>query len=94
MHAQVQPTASAAHDRYQLLMDDADEGLTRRQTAHHLGANRTGFDRLDEGLDHRQRDVGFEQREAHLGQRLGDVVFGQSAATTQSLRGAGESFGE
>ena len=41
--------------------------------------------RIDERLDDRQCDIGFEQRHAHLAQRIGDVLFGQTAAAAQAL---------
>ena len=42
------------------------------------------LDAVDEALHHRQRDVGLEQRHAHLAQRLGDVLFGDAAAAAQA----------
>ena len=57
-----------------------------------LGAERLGLDRLDEALDHRQRDVRLEQRHAHLAQRLADVLLGDAAAAAQALDGAGQAL--
>ena len=52
------------------------------------------FTALDEGLDHRQRDVGLEQRHAHLAQGLGDVVFGDAAAAAQGVDRARQAGGQ
>ena len=43
-----------------------------------LLADRLVLDRRDEVLDDGQRDVGLEQREPHLAQRVLDVVVGQA----------------
>ncbi|MCY1174563.1 hypothetical protein D9M73_147700 [compost metagenome] len=66
-----------AHQAFQLGLDDLHEGLARRQAARHLGADSAFLDRIDEVLDHRQGDVGFEQRHAHFAQGVFDVVFSQ-----------------
>ena len=41
-------------------------------------------------LHHRQRDVGVEEREAHLAQRLLDVVFGEARVAADRLDDLGE----
>ena len=38
-------------------------------------------------------DIGLEQRDAHLAQRVADVLLGQPAAAAQALDGAGEALG-
>jgi ABC-type uncharacterized transport system permease subunit len=50
--------------------------------------------RGDEVLDHRQRDVGFEQGHAHLAQGVGDVGLGQACFTAQRLHDAGKALGQ
>ena len=66
-------------------------GETERSTASpiarsaHLG---------DEVAHHRQRDVGLEQRDADLAQRLVDVLLGQHAAAAQPVEDAGEPVGQ
>ncbi|MNM55024.1 hypothetical protein D3C81_661540 [compost metagenome] len=75
--AQVQVFVGRAHQAFELGLDDLHEGLARRQAARHLGTDGTFLDRIDEVLDHRQGDVGFEQRHAHFAQGVFDVVFGQ-----------------
>src|SRR5713226_8688036 len=50
-------------------------GVTERLLAH----------AVDEILDHQQRDVGLEQRDADLAQRRVDVVLGQRAVAAQPV---------
>jgi hypothetical protein len=69
-------------------VQDADECLTRRQTGGDFGAQRFLLDALDEGLDHRQRDVRLQQGHAHFAQRVGDVFLGDAAAAAQRIHGA------
>ena len=45
-------------------------------------------------LTTRQRDIGVEQREAHLAHRIGDVVVGQPAAAGERLERRGETGGQ
>ena len=55
-----------------------------------LGAARALRDRVDEVLDHRQRDVGLEQRDPDLAQGGVDVGLGQPALAAQALQRVGE----
>ena len=66
--ARLSPAFSPPISRGQLAVHDADQRLARRQAADHLLAERLLAHARDEILDHRQRDVGFEQRHAHLAQ--------------------------
>ncbi|MNO76272.1 hypothetical protein D3C76_673430 [compost metagenome] len=75
--AQVQIFVGRAHQAFEFSLDDLHERLARRQAARHLGADSALLDRIDEVLDHRQSDVGFEQRHAHFTQGVFDVVFSQ-----------------
>ena len=50
--------------------------------------------RTDEGLDHRQGDIGFEQRDPHFAQRLADALLRQSALAAQLLYGPGKALGQ
>ena len=75
-------------------MDDADQRLPRRQRADHFLADRLVPDRGDEVLDDRQRDVGLEQREPDLAQRVLDVGVGEACLAAQLLDDAGEPLGE
>ncbi len=80
----------AAHDLHQLPVQDADEGLSGSEARGDFGAQRLLLDALDEGLDDRQRHVGFQQRHAHFAQRFADVFFGDAAAAAQGVYGAAE----
>jgi hypothetical protein len=71
-------------------VDDADQRLARRQAGEHFLAQRAGFHRFDEVLDHRQRDVGFQQGQAHLAQRVLHVGFGDARLPAQGLDDAGK----
>ncbi len=48
-------------------------------------AQRGFFDLRDEILDHRQGHVGFEQRHAHIAQRVLNIFFGQPRLAAQVL---------
>src|SRR5690606_19576636 len=82
------------HDRGQLVAHDLDQGLARGQRLQHFLADRAHLDALYQGLHHRQRDVGLEQRDAHLAGGLADVLLGQPPPAAQALDGAGETLGE
>ena len=71
-----------------------DQRLARRQALVDLLPDDLGADRLDERLDDRQRDVGLEQRHAHLAQRVGDVLVGQAPAAAQAFDDALQAFGQ
>ena len=94
LRRQVQARAGAAHQLGQFAMHHADQGLARRQRADHFLAERLFLDLGDEVLDHRQRDVGFEQRHAHFAQHLADVFFGQAGLSAQVLDDAAKALGK
>ena len=75
-------------------MQDADEGLSGSEAAVTSAPSAFCLDALDEGLDDRQRDVGFQQRHAHFAQRFADVFFGDAAAAAQGVDGARQPRGE
>ena len=83
-----------AHHGSQLAMHDPDERLARREAADDLLAERLLLHARDEILHHRQRDVGLEQRHAHLAQTLGDVGFGEPRFAAELLDDAREALGE
>src|SRR5699024_9130994 len=68
--------------------------LARRERLEHFLADRAHLDALDQRLDHRQRDVGLEQRDAHFAQRFANVLLGQPAAAAQAFDGAGQALGQ
>jgi len=59
-----------------------------------LFAERPLLDGREEVLHHREVDIGFEQRHAHVAQRLIDVLLGQLSHAGELLAGAGESLGQ
>ena len=93
-HVEVEVAGLRAHDRSHFVVDDLDQGLAGREAGQHFLADGANFDPLDQGHDHGQRDVGFEQCHAHFAQRFANVVFAQTATTTQALQGAGKALGQ
>ena len=83
-----------AHQTGEFVVDHADQRLPRRQAADDLLPERALLDVRDEILDHRQRDVGFEQRHAHFAQRVLNVGFGEPRLPAQRLDDAGKAVGE
>ncbi len=75
-------------------MNHAHQRLARRQRADDVRADGLGAHGGDEVLDDRERDVGFEQREAHLAQRVLDVFVGQPRLAAQLLHDAAEPLGQ
>ncbi|RMQ38992.1 Membrane protein [Pseudomonas syringae pv. actinidiae] len=81
----------SAHQAFEFGLDDLHKRLARRQAARHLGADSTFLDAVDEVFDHRQGDVGFEQRHTHFAQGIFDVVLvqlGLASNVAQRLREA------
>jgi hypothetical protein len=91
---EVEPGTGAAHQFGEFAMDDADQCLAGRQRADHFLAEGLFPDAGGELLDHRQRDVGFEQGHAHFAQHVGNVVFGQSSLAAQVFYDATEPLGK
>ena len=79
-----------AEDLDELLVDDLDDLLSGVESLVDLGTERPLADRADETLDHRQRDVGVEQRRADVAQRRIDVVLGQPTLATEVAEGGGQ----
>ena len=92
--AEVERPHALAHQRDQLVVDDAHQRLAGRQALVELLADDLGAHRLDERLDDRQRHVGFEQRHAHLAQRVCDVLVGQAPAAAQAFDDALQALGQ
>ena len=78
----------------QRVVDDLDDLLTRRDRLQHLLADRLLGHRIDEAADHRQRDIGLEQRDPHFAHRLADIVLAQRAAPTQRREDGAEPVGQ
>lgn len=85
LRPQLEARLGAPHELDQLVVDDGDENLTRGQAGRHLLALRFDLDRIEEGLDDGQGDIGLEQRHAHLAQGLGDVVLADTTLAAQIL---------
>ena len=83
-----------AHRRGELAVDDADESLSGRERADHLGAECPLLDAGDEVAHHRQRDVGLEERHAHLAQHVLHVVFGDARLAAHRLDEPAQAVGE
>ncbi len=67
----------------QRVADDLDHLLPRRDRAQDILADRKFGDLVDEAAYHGQRDVGFEQCDAHLAHRRAHVSLGQRAAAAE-----------
>ena len=67
----------------ELLVDDLDDLLGRVQRTGDLGALGPLLDPRDERADHRQRDVGLQQRDADLARGGVDVGVGEPALAAQ-----------
>ena len=85
LRGQIQSLVSATHERAQFVMHDADERLSGRERADDFLPERLFLDPGDEFLDHRQGDIGFEQRHTDFTHGVGNVVFGEAGLTAQGL---------
>ena len=92
--AEIERHVGRAHQSGELVVHHADHRLAGGEAADHLLAERALLDVRDEFLDHRQRDVGLEQRHAHFAQRFLHVGFGQARLAAQRLDDAGKPVGE
>ena len=75
-------------------MDDLDELLVGREGAQDILAHRLRLHPLDEVLGDLEVDVGFEQRHAHVAQRLLDVRLGDPAGAADLAEHSFELVGE
>ena len=69
----------------QFVMDDLDHHLAGRDRLDDGGADRLLADAIGEASDDLERDVGLEQRAAHLAHRGVDVLLGQRTAPRQTI---------
>ena len=83
---ELQARLRAAEQLDQLVVDDLDDRLRRRQRFEDVCADRLLFDASDERLGARKRDVGLEQRDANFAQRLVDVAFAETARGRSAAR--------
>ncbi len=89
-----QPPGLAAEDGDELLVDDLDDLLGGVQRLGDLGAARPLLHVGDEGPDHGQGDVGFQQGDTDLACRGVDVRLGQAALAPEVLEGRAKAVGE
>ena len=78
----------------ELAVNDLDELLPGREALADFLTERPLLDAFDERLDHGQRNVGFEERKAHLPQRVLDVCLGQAALAAQLFCGVRQPPGQ
>ena len=76
----------------EFVMDDLHHHLAGRHRLDHGGADRLLADLVGEAADHVERDVGLEQRAAHLAHRGIDVGFRQRTAPRQPVENATKLF--
>jgi hypothetical protein len=84
----------AAEQFHQAIVDDLDDLLARRDRFDDFGADGTLGGVLDEILDDRQSDIGFQQRHAHFAHGGTYVDLGQRATTAQPLENAAQPLGK
>ena len=85
-HGQAMPAAAQELD--QLVVDDLDHLLGRRQGFQDVLADRLAPDGVDEGPHDLEVDVGLQEGHADLAQRLLDVVLGEAAPASQPVEDA------
>ncbi len=78
----------------QRVVHDLHDHLAGGHRFHHLRADGARAQLVGEGTDHVERDIGLEQRAAHLAQRFADIRLGQGAAAGELIEDAGKSRGK
>ncbi len=94
LRPQIEAGTRLAHEPRQFLVHDFDEGLPGRQALGDLDADRARLDRVGEALDHGQRHVGVEQREANFAHRVGDIVVGRVGRGRKGTSARGQTGSE
>ena len=84
----------AAQHFDQVIVHDLDHHLAGRHRADDVGADRLGPHLVDELADHRERDVGLEQRRAHLAQRRVDIGLGERTAPAKLVEYVAQPFAQ
>ena len=91
---QVDGHTGAAQHLDQMVVDDLDDHLAGRDAFQHVLAHGLIAHGSQEILDHRQGDVGFEQRHAHFAQRRIHVALAQGAAPRQLVEHRAKARGQ
>jgi hypothetical protein len=78
----------------QVIVDDLDHHLARRDRADHIGADRLGTYRIDELAHDGQRHVGLEQGGPDLAQGRVDVGLGERTAPAKLVEDVAQTFAE
>ena len=74
-------------------MHDLDDHLARRDRAHDVLADGFGLHCVGEVAHHVERDIGLEQRAAHLAHRFGNVGLAQRALARELVEDGAEPLG-
>ena len=91
---QVQFVIDVAHHVDEFIVDHLDQHLPRRQAPGYFLSAGTFTHTRNEILDDRQCHITFQQRHAHITQRILDVVLGQPPLPTQVPDGFRESISQ
>src|SRR6185295_6007569 len=84
----------AAQHLDQVIVDDLDDHLARRDRADDVGADRLGADPVDELADDRQGHVGFEEGRADLAQGRVDIGLGERTAPAKLVEYVTQTFAQ
>jgi hypothetical protein len=91
---ELQPPRLAAEDDDELLVNDLDDLLRRVQRLRDLGAAGPFLDPVDELFHHRERHIGFQQREPDFARGGVDVGVGQLALAAQLGEDPGQAIAQ
>ena len=78
----------------QLIMDDLDDHLPRRDAFDDLLTHGAFLHRVDEVAHDRQRHIGLEQCDTHLAHRGRDIFLRQRPAALQAIEDVAQAFGQ
>jgi len=90
--AELEPLATFAEHRGELVVDDFDQLLAGRHRAKLRDADGFFLDALEKFARELEVDVGLEQHATHFTEAFFDVGFGENAATAQARKGRFEFF--
>ncbi len=88
--AMAQPVPRAAEQLDELIVDDLDDRLARRQRLEDVLADGLFADAVDEALDDLEVDVGLEEGDAHLAEGLDDILLRQPAESAEPVENTRE----